>query len=204
MDLNDIFPQGLDITEAYDLLQPVVIYIVGMAIYVLFIFKFYQFVASKDIFGFDVSKYEESRFHTVRVVLHVVLYAGKYLVIFPVVAFFWFAIFTVLLSFLAPNRDFSDVLLVAMAVVGTIRVSAYVTENLSRDLAKILPFAVLGIFIINVSFFRTSESFDVLRQADDNREAILYYLGFLIVLEFALRIVSLLVGRARFYLKRRG
>ena len=133
--------------------------------------------------------------------MHIVLYAGKYLVIFPVVAFFWFAVFTVLLSFLAPNRDFSDILLVAMAVVGTIRVSAYVTEDLSRDLAKILPFAVLGIFIINVAFFKTSESFDVLRQADDNREAILYYLGFTIVLEFALRIVSFLVGRAGFYLK---
>ena len=41
MDINDIFPRGLDITEAYNLLQPVVIYIVGMAIYALFIFKFY-------------------------------------------------------------------------------------------------------------------------------------------------------------------
>ena len=50
MDFNDIFPEGLDFTEAYDLLEPVVIYILGMALYALFIFKFYRFVASKDIF----------------------------------------------------------------------------------------------------------------------------------------------------------
>ena len=194
--LTQIFPNGLDIVEAYNLLQPVIIYILGMSIYAIFIFKFHQFMASKDIFGLDIAKYEESRFRAVRILLHVVLYAGKYLVIFPVVAFIWFTVFTVMLSFLAPNRDFSEILLVAMAVVGTIRISAYVAESLSRDLARILPYAVLGIFIINVSFFKTSESFDVLRQASDNREAVLYYLGFLIALEFALRIVSGVVGTA--------
>ena len=136
--------------------------------------------------------------------MHVVLYAGKYLLIFPIVAFFWFAAFTVLLSLLAPNRDFSDILLVAMAVVGTSPISAYVAEDLSRDLAKILPFAVLGIFIINISFFSTSETFDVLKQADDNREAILYYLRLSIILEFTLRLTSLLVGVAGSYLKSRG
>ena len=117
-------------------------------------------------------------------------YIAKNLFIFPLVAFFWFAAFTVLLSFLAPDRPFSDILLVALAVVGTIRISAYLTEDLSRDLAKILPFAVLGIFIVNVSFFKTSESFEVLRQANAHRESILYFLMGLIVLEFALRISS--------------
>lgn len=197
MEFKDIFPEGLDFTEAYDLLEPVAIYILGMSLYALFIFNFYKFVSSKDVFSLDVSRYEQSKYHAARVFLHVVLYAGKYLFIFPVVAFFWFAAFTILLSFLAPNRDFSDILLVAMAVVATIRVSSYITEELSRDLAKILPFAVLGIFIINVSFFKSSESFEVLKQADDNREAILYYLGFSIALEFALRFLSAVFAKAR-------
>ncbi len=197
MDINDIFPEGLELTEAYDLLEPVVIYVLGMALYALFIFKFYRFVSSRDIFAFDVSKFENSKFRAARVFLHIVSYTGKYLFVFPIVAFFWFGAFTVLLSFLAPNREFSEILLVAMAVVGTIRVSAYITEDLSRDLAKILPFAVLGIFIINVSFFKSSESFDVLRQANDNREAILYYLAFTIALEFALRFTSAVVRQSR-------
>ena len=88
MDFNDISPNGLDITEAYDLLEPVVIYIVGMSVYGIFVFKFHQFVSSKHIFGFDVFKHEKSKFHSVRVLLHVVLYVGKYLIIFPVAAFF--------------------------------------------------------------------------------------------------------------------
>ena len=133
-------------------------------------FAFYRFFPSKDIFKFDISRYEESKHRAVHVVLHTALYVAKYLFIFPLVTFVWFATFTILLSFPAPDQAFSDILLVALAVVGTIRITAYVTEDLSKDLAKILAFAVLGIFIVNMSFFKTSESFDVLRQATDNRE----------------------------------
>ena len=141
MDFNDIFPNGLDITEAYDLLEPVVIYIVGMSVGVIFVFKFYQFVSSKHIFGFDVFKLGQSKSHSVHLLLHAVLYVGKYLISFPVAAFFWFAASTVLLSILAQNREFSEILLVALAAVGTIRICVYGTEDLSRDLAKILTFA---------------------------------------------------------------
>ncbi len=204
METYDFFPNGLEINEAYNLLEPVAFYILGMAIYTLFVFKFYRFLASKDIFEFDVSRLEESKHRAVRVALHSVFYVAQYLFVFPLVAFFWFATFTVLLSFLAPDRPFSDVLLVALAVVGTIRISAYVTEDLSRDLAKILPFAVLGIFIVNVSFFKTSESFDVLRQANDNLESILYYLVFLIAMEFALRISSAFVADVTKAIQRRA
>ena len=151
MDINDIFPEGLDFSTAYDLLEPVVIYILGMAVYALFIFNFYQFVASRDIFAFDLSKYENARFKAARVFIHVVLYALQYLFIFPVVAFFWFGAITIMLSFLAADQEFSDILLIAMAVVGTIRICSYLTEDLSRDLAKMLPFGVLAFVIINLS-----------------------------------------------------
>jgi len=171
-------------------LEPVIIYILGMAVYALFVFKFYQFVNARDIFAFDLSKYENSKFKVVRVFIHLVLYVAQYLFIFPIVAFFWFAAITVMLSFLAAGQEFNEILLVAMAVVGTIRISAYIAEDLSRDLAKMLPFGVLAFIIINLTTFDVSESLDVLKQADDNREAIVYYLVFTIALEFALRVLS--------------
>ena len=194
MDINDIFPKGLDVDDAWDLLWPLAVYILGMAVYAVFVFKFYRFVASRDMFELDVSKYEESRFQWVRVFLHIVFYVGKYIILFPVIAFFWFAVLTLILTFLSKDQSFSDVLLVAMAVVGSIRVTAYYNEDLSKDLAKILPFAVLAIFLVNASFFTVSESLDVLKQAKDHRESILYYLVFLIVAEFALRLSLMVVS----------
>ena len=57
-----MFPNGLDINDAVDLLRPVTVYVLGMAVYALFVFKFYRFVASRDMFELNLSKYEESRF----------------------------------------------------------------------------------------------------------------------------------------------
>ena len=106
MDIYDIFPRGLDFGEALNLLEPVVVYVFSMAAYALFVFRFYRFVATRDIFELDLSKYEESRFRLVQVFLHFILYVGKYLILFPVFAFFWFAILTVILTFLSENRTF--------------------------------------------------------------------------------------------------
>ena len=188
MNINDLFPSGLYIDDALNLLRPVAVYVLGMAVYAIFVFKFYRFVASRDMFNMDLSKYEESRFRWVRAFLHIVLYLGKYIILFPVFAFFWFAVLTLILAFLSKGQSFSDVLLTALATVGAIRVAAYYNEDLSKDLAKILPFAVLGIFLIDASFFTVSESLDVLKESADHRESILYYLIFLIGMEFVLRL----------------
>ena len=208
INIDSIFPNGLDLDSAFQSLGPVAVYVAGMALYAVFIFKFYRFVSSRDMFALDLSKYEESRFKVVRGFLHVVMYAAKYVILFPAFAFFWFAVLTLILTFLSKDRPFSDILLIALATVSTIRVSAYYNEDLSRDLAKILPFAVLAIFLIDASFFKVNESLDVLRHAGEHRETILYYLLFLIAVEFALRLIlsyaSFVISTRRRILARRA
>ena len=195
MGINDVFPNGLDIYDAVDLLQPVAIFVLGMAVYAFAVFKFYRFVAARDMFELDLSKYEESRYRWVRAILQVIMYLAKYIILFPIFAFLWFGVLTLILAFLSKEQAFSEILQMALATVTAIRVVAYYDEDLSRDLAKILPFAVLAIFLIDASFFTISDSLDILKEATDHRETILYYLGFLIAAEFALRIIF---GGAKF------
>ena len=189
MNIDFIFPNGLDVDDALQLLGPVAVYILGMAVYAVFVFRFYRFVASRDMFGLDLSRYEGARHRWVRGFLHLVLYGTKYVILFPVFAFFWFIVLTLILTLLAKDRTLSDILLVSLATVSAIRVTAYYSEELSRDLAKILPFAVLALFLIDASYFQVSESLDVLKQVDDHRESIFYYLLFLVGMEFALRLI---------------
>ena len=189
MDIYDAIPTDLNIYDALDLLRPVSVYIAGMAVYALFVFTFYRFVAARDMFALDLSRYEQSRYQAVRSVLHVVLYAAKYILLFPFFAFFWFAVITAILAFLAKDQSFSQVLLMGLATVGTIRVAAYINQDLSRDLAKMLPFAVLGIFLVNTSFFQIDDSLVLLEETLDHTDNILYYLLYLIALEFALRMM---------------
>ena len=189
MDIYDVLPTDLNIYDAIDLLRPVSVYIAGMAIYAVFVFTFYRFVAARDMFGLDLSRYEQSRYKWVQSVLHVVMYVLKYILLFPFFAFFWFAVITAILAFLAKDQSFSQVLLMGLATVGTIRVAAYVKEDLSRDLAKMLPFAVLGIFLVNTSFFQIEDSLALLDETLNYTDHILYYLVYLIALEFALRMI---------------
>ena len=189
VDLNPLFPNGLTVDDAFDLLWPAALYLLGMVVYAMFIFKFYRFVAARDMFEMDLSKYEESRYKLMRAFLHLIMYVIKYVLVFPLFAIFWFTVLTLILAFLSKEQAFPQVLLAALATVSAIRATSYYNEDLSRDLAKILPFAVLGIFIIDASFFEVSSSLNVLEQANDNRENILYYLGFLVALEFALRLL---------------
>ena len=189
MDINELIPSGLNVSDAIDLLRPVVVYILGITVYAVFVFNFYRFVATRDMFQIDLSKYEESRFRWVRAFLQIVMYVIKYLIVFPLFAFVWFAILTLILTFLSKEQSFKEVLLMALATVSAIRVTSYYNEALSTDLAKILPFAVLGIFVVDTSFFTIADSLDTLLEAEGYIENILYYLAFLIGLEFALRLI---------------
>ena len=190
MDINALFTNGLNVNDALNLLSDVGVYVVGMTVYAVFVFNFYRFLASKNMFQIDLSRYEQSRFRFVRRVLQVFFYAFKYIILFPFFAFFWFAALTLILTFLAKDRAFSETLLVALATVSAIRMTAYYNEDLSRDLAKILPFAVLAVFLIDASFFSVDESLDVLHEVEEYTENIVYYLLFLVLLEFVLRILS--------------
>ena len=199
--LDLIFPNGLDIYEALDLVLTVGVYIIGIAAYAVFVFHFYRFISSRDMFTFDLSRYEESRYKAVRGILHFIMYVAKYIIVFPFLAFFWLAVLTVILAFLSKDRTLSDILVISLATVSTIRVAAYYHEDLSRDLAKILPFAVLGIFIIDASFFTIEDSLTVIHDANNHRE-IFYYFALLVALEFVLRILMgyvmlIITGRRR-------
>ena len=187
--LNLVFPNGLDLNEGLEMVRNVGIYIAGIGVYAIFIFHFYRFLSARDMFRFDLARYEQSRHRAIRGVLHFVMYLVKYIVVFPVFAFFWFAVLTIILAFLSKDRAFSEVLLVALATVSAIRLAAYYHEDLSRDLAKILPFAVLGIFIIDASFFTIEDSLAMLQDANNQREAIFYYFAFLVALEFIMRLI---------------
>ena len=195
MGMSDIFKKGLDIGDALNLLWTASAYILLMAAYALFVFKFYRFVAARDMFVVDLSKYEESSLRWLRSSFHIVLYVLKYLVLFPIFAFFWFSVLTLILALLSKGQAFSDSLLIAIGTVGAIRATAYYNESLSRDLAKILPFTVLAIFLVDTSYFSVNDSIESLKEARDYTEEMLYYLLLLVVLEFVLRLLMGFIGR---------
>ena len=182
--------QQLNLNEAWELLQPAVIFAVGVAIYAIMIFNLYRFMSRRNIFNVDFSKFEESKYPALRKTLHLISYILKYLLIFPLFAFFWFGVLVVMVAFLSKTKEVEDLLLIAMAVLTSVRVTSYYTEDLSRDIAKMLPFALLGIFLIDLRYFDFSMSTDLLNRVGAEWESIFYYWVFVVVLELFLRVTE--------------
>ncbi|RLG14101.1 MAG: hypothetical protein DRN66_02855 [Candidatus Nanohalarchaeota archaeon] len=185
-----MFAITFDINEALVVLKPLMLFVAVMVIYSIFIFKFYRFLARKDIFKLNLNQYNRAKHPLFIKTLSVIFYLIEYILLFPLFAFFWFAVFVVLLSFMAKNQPIESIMLVSISVVGVVRVTAYYNEDLSKDLAKMLPFALLGIFLLDISFFSFSESIETLKQIPTIAGILIYYLTFIISLEFILRIGS--------------
>lgn len=178
---------------AFDALKLLIPFVIGMAIYGIFVFKFYKFLAKREIFEIDLQKYNKSEHPTISKFFSIVLYIIEYVLLFPVFTFFWFAVITLLLMFLAKEQAVSNILLISIALVGAVRITAYYNEELSKDFAKMLPFALLGVFLIDVRYFAFIDSFIALKEIPALWVTLAYYLIFVIVLEFVLRIGYLAV-----------
>lgn len=183
-----MIPLDLSIEEAFGVLRHLSLFVIGIAIYGVFVFKFYRFLAKKNLFKLDLSKYDKTRFSGVKKFFCFILYVAEYVLLFPLFSFFWFAVLTALLCFLIKNQPLSHILLVSISLVSAVRITAYYNEDLSKDLAKMLPFTLLGIFIIDISYFSINEAINILQQIPSMRKTLVYYLIFVILLEFILRI----------------
>ncbi len=175
--------QSLSLPEFYSTVGPLIYYIIALAIYALFIFKFYRFVACRDVFRLDLAGRREGR-HA-----KIALYILEYLILFPVLIFVWFGVFSAFLVLLTRAKPLAEILLMSMALVATIRITSYHNEDLSRDLAKLLPLVLLAIFIIERPYISITESMSVLYQMPAMWKAMVYYMAFVICLEFVLRIL---------------
>jgi len=148
-----------NISEAYNVLGSLGILLLEIVIYSIFIFKFYRFLASRDIIKVNYSRYSNVGLRFIRWIGYLL----QNIFLFPVIVFFWFAILAMFLGFLGKHQTTESILLVSIALVSAVRVAAYYSEELSRDLAKMLPFALLGIYLVDQSYFEFAVSLELLK-----------------------------------------
>ena len=138
-------------------LMSLILHTVFIAVYAVFIWKFYKFLASKDILNLNLNQYQTSnskfeKFFTIG------LYTVEYIIILPFLVVFWFAVLSLFILLLSESASTEQILLISAAIIASTRITAYISEDLSKDLAKILPFTVLGIFILNPNFLKNGKN----------------------------------------------
>ena len=186
--LGDYIGQS-SVSGAGTVLEPLIIFIVGMLVYTVFIHKFYRFIAKKDIFKIKTSG--EKAFSKI-------VYGLKYIFLFPIVAFVWFFVIAMLLSVLSTVLTVTQIFLISMAITSTIRLAAHYDEDLSKDIAKLIPFAMLGVFLLEITVINASVPLQIISELGAALGTMAYYFGFLVVLELILKGLShskFLVGK---------
>ncbi|MBT7706214.1 hypothetical protein HN747_02090 [archaeon] len=178
-------------------LKTLVLFTFGIVIYSVFIFYFYRFLAKKNIINLDLSKFNKYEFGAIYRFFAIIFFIIEYIVILPFVTFFWFGILSILLLLLADGLAINSILLVSAGLVGAIRITSFVSEDLSRDLAKMIPLAFLGIALTTSEFFTLNLIVDKMMQIPQLISLSANFLIFIILVEIALRSLDLLVGLFR-------
>jgi len=158
-----------------------------VVIYDILIWKFYRWIATKNIIELNLNKYNKSEHPFLAKVLAGFFYFLEYIIIIPFLIFIWFGVFTFFLIVLTDKLEVSALLIVSATIIAAIRMTSYYKEELAKDLAKLLPFTLLAVSIINPNFFNIDRIISQISQLPSFFSQILIYLLFIVILEIILR-----------------
>ncbi len=160
----------------------------SIAIYSVLIYHFYRYIARRDCFKPSEQKHSTS--------------VGflKYALLFPFIAILFFIGFSLMLMFLSKNIEVEVILSTAFAIILAIRICAYYTEDLSRDVAKMLPFALLGIFLVDPSYFAFEDVIERINSLPDFINTAIQFIIFIIIVEWILR--AILISKNKIFPKK--
>ncbi len=122
------------------------------------------------------------------------VYFLKYIIIFPLYSFIWFLIFSFLLVLIAKTRPIGEIMFFGIVIVSVTRISAYVSSKLAEDMAKLLPWALIIVFLIDpqsITIGSVQASFNSFMQEIPN---VAKYLIFIAFVEWFLRIGNWMIG----------
>jgi len=109
--------------------------------------------------------------------------------IYPFVAFLFFTGFSMVLMFLTNDSDLGVILSTSFAVIMAIRVIAYYSGDLAKDVAKMLPFALLAIVLINPSTFVIEDMMAKVNSLPEFFTVAVQFIVFIVLAEWIMRIL---------------
>jgi len=181
---------SLVIEESYPTLGA----IIAISVYSVFVFIFYRALAKRDLITVNLNHYSDNLSGRLKKYARSIIFVLQYIVFVPVLITFWTLVLAIILTLLSPDADHSRNALIATSVVGAVRILSYWTEDLSRDVAKMLPFGVLGVFLVGDAQVQISEIEELFNGLNEIATSFISSLFLIAVLESILRSLSAAVN----------
>ncbi len=168
-----------------------------VAIYVIFIWKLHIFISTKNILRLNLNKYNRTKHPLLAKIFAGLLYLLEYIIILPILIFFWFMIFAVLLIFIARGMEPGAIILLAALTIAVLRVVAYIPkygESASAETAKVIPFTLLAVGLTEPLFFDSEEIMTRVFDIPQLFQGISQYIFFIVAIELILRFLTFIVS----------
>jgi hypothetical protein len=126
------------------------LFIIGVALYSLFVWYFYRFISKRDllpkIFYPVTNEKNVSK-------IKIVGCSAAYLGVFPLIVFVWFIVLAFFVFFIGKEMPFEIALFVSLVIIAVVRILSYYREDASKEVAKMIPYAILSFFLTSLVVF---------------------------------------------------
>ena len=167
------------------------IFVIGIAIYALFVWYFYRFISKRNLlpkFFYPLSN--EQNVSKVKFAGYVATYVGA----FPLIVFVWFIVLAFFVFFISKEMPFEISLFVSMTVIAVVRILAYYREDAAKEIAKMIPYALLSFFLTSAvvyadpNFFTDKELRAIPEKIIEHLPEIIDALVVIVLFEFSFRL----------------
>jgi len=167
------------------------LFVIGIAIYALFVWYFYRYISKRDLFPkfFYILEKEEKPTKA-----QLVIFVGIYIFSFPIIIFLWFIVLAFFVYLIGEEMPMFLAIFVSMAIIAVVRILAYYREEASKEIAKMIPYAILAFFLTSVAvyddpnFFTEKDLGSIPSQFIENLEGIVLAVVVVSIFEYSFRI----------------
>lgn len=160
--------------------------------YSILVWKFHRLVGRKDFLTLNLAQYNTTDHPFYSKLFAVLLYFAEYILILPIILSIGFSGLAIIILLLSNELAVSQALVVAVAIISCIRILSYYQEDVSREVAKLLPLTLLAIFLITPGFFSLDHLVVSISEIGGLFNQIVYFFLFILSLELILRILDLI------------
>jgi hypothetical protein len=177
---------------------PFLLFVIGIAIYSLFVWSFYHFISKRDFL--PKFFYPTSVGDMVKPKL-LALSGAAYIVIFPAITFVWFIVLAFFVFLISKDMPFEVALFVSMSIIAVVRILSYYREAAASEIAKMIPYAILSFLLTSAAvyadpnFFTEKQLNSIPVKFMENLGGILSAMAVVTVFEFGFRIAFIVKRR---------
>jgi hypothetical protein len=157
------------------------------------IWKFYRTLSKKNFIHLDLRKYNRSEHPVGRKLFAIIFYFVEYILIMPIFITLWFILLSTILLLLATEREASQILILAGAMIMAIRVLAYFNEEISKDLGKLFPFIALSLFLLSPGAFEINTFILKVSELPVLLNNMIFFFILIFLLEIIMRVIYTVV-----------